>query len=61
LKRAGWIKQLHNGEKEGKVMKLLAIIVALAIGTSAALAGTHCREVCRDGAWGTGYCYIDCR
>jgi hypothetical protein len=25
-----------------------------------AFAGTHCREVCRDGAWGTGYCYVDC-
>jgi len=40
--------------------KVLFALVALAIGTSAALAGTHCREVCRDGAWGTGYCYVDC-
>jgi hypothetical protein len=41
-------------------MKLLfAAVVSLAL-TVPAWAGTHCREVCRDGAWGTGYCYIDC-
>jgi hypothetical protein len=39
---------------------ILAALAALAL-TSGALAGTHCREVCRDGAWGTGYCYVDCR
>jgi hypothetical protein len=41
-------------------MKLLfAAVVSLAL--TPAWAGTHCREVCRDGAWGTGYCYVDCR
>ena len=41
--------------------KLILAIVATLTLTSAAFAGERCREVCRDGAWGTGYCYIDCR
>jgi hypothetical protein len=41
-------------------MKLLfAAVITLAL-TAPAWA-TRCREVCRDGAWGTGYCYVDCR
>jgi hypothetical protein len=41
-------------------MKTLFALVVMLGFVGPAFAGTHCREVCRDGAWGTGYCYIDC-
>ena len=38
---------------------LFAAVVALALTTPAW--ATRCHEVCYEGAWGTGYCYVDCR
>jgi hypothetical protein len=40
---------------------VLAALVALSLTATLASAKTTCHLVCRDGAWGTGYCEWVCR